>query len=197
MAFPGLALNYSPTEGLIEGKTAIERRLSDLRGAFADPAAYAAELAQEDRVLYRVTAVEPAQGEGQLHYTLGVLMPGTIGQEYILTRGHAHAWRPAAEVYLCLRGQGIMLLEDATTGRAWHEPFPANGAVYVPGSTFHRTVNTGEEPLVYWGIYPWNAGHDYEAIAGRNFRQVVVRVNGQPQVMERAEFLKTLGRTEE
>jgi glucose-6-phosphate isomerase len=31
---------------------------------------------------------------------LGVLMPGKVGAEYFMTKGHIHAWRPAAEVYL-------------------------------------------------------------------------------------------------
>ncbi len=38
-------------------------------------------------------------------------------------------------------------------------PLEAGAVVYVPGHTAHRTVNTGPAPLVYLGIYPWDAGH--------------------------------------
>ena len=31
-------------------------------------------------------------------------------------------------------------------------------------------MNTGNVPLTYLGVYPAKAGHDYAAIAGRNFR---------------------------
>ena len=55
-----------------------------------------------------------------------------------------------------------------------------NTVVYVPGHTAHRTVNTGSEPLVYWGILSSEAGHDYGAVGKRNFRQVIVEVTVSP-----------------
>lgn len=178
--------------GLIEGGVTVLRRLSDLRGCFADEAAYAAALAQGDPVIYTVSTIQPAQGEGQLHGALGVIWPGRIGAEYHLTRGHLHAWRPAAEMYLGLRGQGMMLLEDEATGEGGMVPLLPQGVVYVPGGTAHRTINTGDEPLVYLGVYPAEAGHDYEAVARRHFRQVVVAMDGKPTLLDRAAFLATL-----
>lgn len=61
--------------------------------------------------------------------------------------------------------------------------------VYVPGSTAHRTVNTGDAPLVYWGVLASRAGHDYGALRESNFDLVVVEAAGQPQVVNRAEYL--------
>ncbi len=180
--------------GVIEGGVTIQRRLSDLRGCFADEAAYAAALAQGDPVIYTVSTIGPVPGEGRLHGALGMITPGRVGAEYHLTRGHLHAWRLAAEIYLGLRGQGVMLLEDEATGESEMVPLLPHSAVYVPGFTAHRTINTGDEPLVYLGIYPAEAGHDYEAVAKRNFRQVVVAVNGRPALLDRAAFLATLGR---
>ncbi len=113
-------------------------------------------------------------------------MPGKIGREYYLTKGHFHAWRPAAEVYLGLRGHGLMLLEDERESRV--VPLMPQTAVYVPGHTAHRTINTGDEPLIYLGVYPAGAGHDYAAIAERNFRTVVVEANGQPVLLDRAAY---------
>jgi glucose-6-phosphate isomerase len=46
-------------------------------------------------------------------------------------------------------------------------------------------MNTGSVPLVYLGIYPSNAGHDYGAIAARNFRKIVVERDGKPEMINR------------
>jgi glucose-6-phosphate isomerase len=186
-----LSLPYTVADGKIAGYNPTARHLRDVAAAFADQAA-AANLAANNPLLYYVTLIDDHNGPGQLHYGLGVLMPGKVGAEYYMTKGHLHAWRPAAEVYIGLAGQGMMLLEDEESGDCTAVPLAANTVVYVPGHTAHRTVNTGDEPLVYWGVLASDAGHDYGAVGERNFRQVVVAVDGQPVVMERAEFLAQL-----
>jgi glucose-6-phosphate isomerase len=187
-----LFARFDPATGLVQGVAPAERRLSSLRGCFADERAYAAELARGDPLVYSVSAVEPMAGEGQLHYAVAVLMPGRVGAEYYLTKGHLHQWRAAAEVYLGLAGEGLMLLEDEATGEAGAVPLLAHSAVYVPGHTAHRTINTGDVPLTYVGVYPAGAGHDYGTIAERNFRDVVVAVDGRVAVLERAAYLRAL-----
>ncbi len=187
-----LFARFDPLTGTIPGVVENTRRLSDLRGFFADEAACAALIAQGDPVLYSTAAVEPDAGDGALHYAIARLMPGRVGEEYYMTKGHFHAWRPAAEVYIGLSGSGAMLLEDEAGEKSRLVPLEANSVVYVPGHTAHRTINTGEMPLVYLGIYPAAAGHDYGAIATRNFRQVVVAVNGTPTLMDRQSYLQSL-----
>ena len=178
---------------MLEGATSSQRRLSELQGCFEDSAAFEARLREGDSILYSVSSIEPAHGDGQLHYGLGVLAPGRIGGEYFMTRGHLHAWRPAAEVYVGLSGDGAMLLEDEQTGESRLVPLVANSIVYVPGHTAHRTINTGDTPLTYIGIYPAAAGHDYGAIASRNFRKAVVAVDGKPALVDRADYARLLG----
>ena len=68
----------------------------------------------------------------------------------------------------------------------------AERVVYVPGHTAHRTVNTGAEPLVYWGVLSSRAGHDYGALAENNFALVVVEIEGRPQVLTREGYLRSL-----
>lgn len=184
--FEQLLSRYDPATGEIAGAQPAERRLADLRGCFADADAYAAALARGNPLLYRVASVEPAGGEGDLHYGIGCLMPGRIGDEYFLTKGHLHAWRPAAEFYFGLSGEGVMLLEDEVTGESRIVPLRPHHAVYVLGRTAHRTINTGTTPLTYLGVYPARAGHDYGAIAQRNFRCVVVERDGRPALLPRA-----------
>jgi glucose-6-phosphate isomerase len=183
--FIQLTQSYDPQSATMDGGAVVERRLSQLTGCFADEAAFAASVEQEDVVVYRVTAIEPADSSGDLHYGLGVIYPGKVGNEYFLTKGHLHATREAAEVYIGLSGSGFMLLEDEQTGESRLEPLGAGKVVYVPGHTAHRTMNTGNEPLTYFGVYPANAGHDYGAIAERNFRKILVEVDGQAVLKDR------------
>ncbi|MFN8441706.1 MAG: glucose-6-phosphate isomerase family protein [Caldilineaceae bacterium] len=185
-------LQYDAQTGEIEGRTPTIRHLSDLAGSFADPAAYQQALAAGNPLLYRATQVEDAREEGDLHYGLAILYPGKVGDEYYMTKGHIHAWRPAAEVYIGLAGQGLMLLEDERSGECIALPLERNRTVYVPGYTAHRTINTGNEPLVYWGILSSRAGHDYGSIGKRNFSKMVVEVDGRPTVLERSDYLRRI-----
>lgn len=188
---PNDVLRFDPMQGMIEGRVPMERYLADVRSSFADQVACEGRLV-ENPLLYSVTQIEDHGGEGQIHYGLGILMPGRIGREYFMTKGHLHAWRPAAEVYIGLRGRGMMLLEDERTGECRAVPLEANRTLYVPGHTAHRTVNVGDEPLVYWGILSSAAGHDYGAVGERNFCKVIVEKDGEPVVMDREEFLREL-----
>lgn len=181
-------INFDLEDSKIEGAERTERRLSDLEGFFADAAAYEAALQEDDPVVYHVQSLSPADGGGDLHYGLGTLMPGRIGREYYLTKGHLHSWREAAEVYIGLEGTGRMLLEDEKTGKSKMLPLEKDSIVYVPGYVVHRTVNCGDVPLKYIGVYPAGAGHDYGAIAERNFYSVIVEIDGQPKLFDRKKF---------
>lgn len=184
-----LARSYDCATGQIKGAIMVRRSLSDLRGSFVDSQALESALRRGNPLIYTVASVEPGKGTGDLHYGLGVLMPGKIGDEYFLTKGHYHAWREAAEVYIGLRGEGCMLLEDENSGQSLMEPLGSGKIVYVPGHTAHRTINTGSEPLVYIGVYPSAAGHDYGSIATRNFRKVLIERDGHPLLLDRSEIL--------
>lgn len=186
MIAPSLVSKLNLESGTIEGTALTKRFLADLHGSFADHAAYDQALTRGNPLLYTVSGVEPANGEGQLHYGLGMLMPGKVGREYYLTKGHYHAWREAAEVYVGLRGEGAMLLESEGESRLL--PLREGLVVYVPGHTAHRTINTGTVPLLYLGIYSAAAGHDYAALAQRNFRNVVIEQAGRPVMLERSSF---------
>jgi glucose-6-phosphate isomerase len=181
-----LVSRFDPATGAIAGAPLQARRLSDLRGCFADAQAYAAALAAGDPVVYTVADVAPAQAAGDLHYAIGRLMPGRIGSEYYMTRGHMHAWRAAAELYIGLSGEGLLLLEHEAGGASRIVPLRRDELVYVPGHTAHRTVNTGSEPLSYLGVYPAAAGHDYEALARTNFRCVVIERDGRALMLPRS-----------
>ena len=185
LSSPSLLATFDPRTGTIPGVVPVTRHLSDLRGCFANAAAYDVALAAGNPLLYSVAAVEPAGGDGDLHYGVGRIEPGRVGDEYFMTKGHLHAWRAAAEIYIGLGGEGVMLLEDEATGESRMVCLHLHQVVYVPGGTAHRTMNTGREPLTYVGIYPAKAGHDYGAVGRNNFRCVVVERDGRPVMRER------------
>lgn len=190
MPLPPSELRYLSSDASIEGVVSNERWLSGLRDSFVDQAAFDVALSAGDVMVYRVASVESANGEGQLHYGLGLLMPGKIGKEYFHTRGHIHAFRPAAEVYICLQGQGLMLLEHESDGTYEVVEMTPDRVIYVPGYTTHQTINTGTEPLTYWGVLSSQAGHDYEFVKVNGFRHLIVEENGKPVVINREDFWK-------
>lgn len=187
-----LSTQIDTETGEVIGVTPKIRTLDSLKHLFLDQIICQRVLENENPVIYSVASVEPAQGDGQLHYGLGKILPGKIGCEYYFTAGHLHAYRPAAEFYFGIQGEGLMLLQHETSGEVRVLPLRKNTMVYVPGYTAHRTVNCGKTPLVYLGIYPAQAGHEYGIIAERNFDQVVIEINGQPVVMQRQEALRLL-----
>ena len=179
---------FDPNTGMIPGVAALQRHLSELRGCFSNAVAYEQTLTKSDPLLYSVAAVEPASGDGDLHCAIACIMAGRVGEEYFMTKGHLHSSREAAEFYIGLSGEGVMLLEDEASGESRMVALRPNSAVYVPGKTAHRTMNTGHTPLTYLGVYPAKAGHDYAAIAGRNFRCVVVERERRPTMIERTKL---------
>lgn len=183
---------YAVSTGTVDHQPATERWLSQLAGVFTDESAYQQALTGRDILVYKVTNIEENTGEGQLHYGLAFLMPGRVGDEYYMTRGHIHAWRPAAEVYICLSGQGIMLLQDEQTGDCTAVELTPSQLVYVPGHSAHRTINTGSTPLIYWGVLSSDAGHDYEYVRQHPFKKVVIQTECGPVVMEREQYLQRL-----
>lgn len=187
--FTKLMERYDPSTGEMKGGKEVIRRLSQLEGVFCDEQAYHRAIAKEDSIVYRISVVEPADGPGDLHYGLGVLYPGKVGDEYYLTKGHLHSTREAAEVYIGLEGEGVMLLQDESTKECRLESLGVGKVVYVPGCTAHRTLNIGKVPLTYFGVYPANAGHDYAAISESNFLKVLIEEGGEPVLKDRKSLL--------
>lgn len=185
---------FNAVTGEIPGAKAAARHLADLRGCFANEAAFETMVAAGNPLIYTVTSFEGGQGEGDLHYGIGLIMPGQVGDEYFMTKGHLHSWRAAAEFYIGLTGEGVMLLENEDSGESRMVPLTASHVIYVPGKTAHRTMNTGTGPMTYLGIYPAKAGHDYGAIAKRNFLNVVAECDGRPKMIPRTRFQAMLAR---
>ena len=59
---------------------------------------------------------------------------------------------------------------------------------YVPPGWGHRTINTSSEKLVFFFIYPSDAGHDYELVRERGFAKIVIEEDGVPKVVDNSRF---------
>lgn len=167
----------------------IVRRLSAMNGQFANQHAYQAMLEQEDIVLYEVYELQRSELAGEMWHGLSVVHPGKVGDEYFMTKGHFHAALETAEVYYCVKGEGVIVMETRE-GQWAVEPLRSNRVLYVPPGWAHRSVNTGsDEDLVTFFVYPGNAGHDYASIEKQGFRRLVVERDGRPEVIDNPRWL--------
>lgn len=176
-------------EILSEYDNHIERRLSAMKGQFLDTQAYEAMLAEDDTLLYEVYEIKRPEIAGELLNGLSIVHPGIVGHEYFMTKGHFHTVIDTSEVYYCLKGEGVMVME--TPEGEWAvEPLRPNSVLYVPPRWAHRSVNTSpNEDLVTFFVYPGNAGHDYGTIETQGFRKLVVERNGVPVIVDNPRWM--------
>jgi len=173
-------VDFDLHSGLSKSRKALQRRLSSMKGMFYDAEAQAARLKTEDPLVYEFYDLEVPSSEKHIAYGTSITYPGTVGDEYFMTKGHFHAVLETAEVYYCLRGHGFMLMEDSNGDWEAQELTPGL-AVYVPPGYAHRSINVSpSEPLVTFFAFPGHAGHDYGTIETKGFRKLAVQRGGQP-----------------
>ncbi|MGI8458802.1 MAG: glucose-6-phosphate isomerase family protein [Propionibacteriaceae bacterium] len=177
---PPVVLDIRTDEGRLIGSNGrYEKFWPDLAGLYRDGAAYAERLSADDgRPAYWVESTRTEDGPGGLITGISVLEPGTVGQEYAMTRGHLHAVSDRSELYVGLAGRGVMILETLD-GRSEVVDVVPGAAVYVPGHWVHRSVNVGSERFSTLFCYAADAGQDYAIIerAG-GMKSLVVTAEG-------------------
>ena len=158
----------------------LERRLSDMTGYFLEEPG-------TDADAYRVHEVQVPPTNNNLLSSTTVLQPGKVGNEYFMTKGHFHAVRDRAEIYLALSGEGLLVMatEEGEVVTADMRPGIAS---YVPGHWAHRSVNVGDEPLVFYAVYIGDAGYDYATIEEQGFPVVVVDNGHGPEVVDNPRY---------
>ena len=153
-----------------------QKRYADLEGVFEDEAAFEARrAAAADEVAYDVYEHRRSDDAGDLVFGTSRVYPGLVGREFNMTRGHAHVRADRAELYLCLSGLGVLLLQapDGTSSVVELHP---GAAAYVPPFAVHRSINVGDAPLVTLFCYPSDSGQDYDVVLGAHgMRLLVVR----------------------
>ncbi|MCW4027789.1 MAG: cupin domain-containing protein, partial [Candidatus Bathyarchaeota archaeon] len=174
--------------GICPYKVRVERRLSDVAEHFLESGLAEKMLRKgENPLIYEVFEISQESTEGKLNVCCTVLYPGKIGDEYFLTKGHFHEKESTSEVYVGMEGEGIILIQDRD-GKSTQVEIGPNVLVYIPPNTAHRSVNTGNSNLVFLAIYPSEAGHDYEAVRTRGFKELVTENDGKPRVVENPRY---------
>lgn len=165
MREPGLC-RVDVAEGALEGATGrYTKALGDLQGIYEDEAAYRDLLARlGDSPVYEVSDYRPSSDAGDMIIGVTRMLPGKVGREFFLTRGHIHANANRPEMYYGESGRGVMLLESPAGEIRTVEIGPRT-ICYVPPYWIHRAVNVGPDTLVMTFAYPADSGQDYDIIA--------------------------------
>ena len=74
-------------------------------------------------------------------------------------------------------------MEDEAGDTAVEELHPGR-VVYVTPRWAHRSINTGDEDLVTFFVYPGHAGHDYATIDVTGFRKRLFEHNGVATIVD-------------
>ena len=151
--------------GLMTGTpTRYQKRLRDLRGLYADTAAFETLVSSRGNdVVYEVTDHRPNANPGDVITGVTRMSPGKVGEEFFMTRGHIHALIDRPELYYGLKGEGLMLMESPD-GETRMIEIRSNTACYVPSFWIHRSMNLGNEDFVMLFCYPADSGQDYDII---------------------------------
>ena len=180
VSIDGLTGNVEPATGRYA------KRLSELRGIFQDGVAYERAIVErEDPVVYEV--VDYRKAESDLCFGTTIMAPGKVGDEYYMTRGHFHERPDRGEAYYTQSGQGLLLLE-ARGGETRTVEMRPGVCAFIPPDWAHRSINTGDETLVFVWFCATDAGHEYGEILERGMRKLVVEQDGRAAVIGNPNF---------
>lgn len=179
-----LLIAFDMKTGLSPDAEPTQRRLSKMKGMYADGEAYAKMIDGDDPLVYEFYELGLPEEAGEIAFGTSIVYPGKVGDEYFMTKGHFHTIIETGEVYYCLHGRGCMLMENPEGDWEVRELKPGI-AVYVPPRYSHRSINTSsDETLVTFFAFRADAGHDYGTIETKGFRKLVVERNGKPEIVD-------------
>ena len=182
-----LAVLIDPQSGAMTPSTGqYSKRLSELRDLYRDKKALDEILANKgDVVAYEVQ--EFTQPDADIFFGTTTMYPGRVGEEFFMTRGHFHMRRDRGEVYYTQSGEGLLLLESRV-GETHTVAMRPGSCVLIPPDWAHRSINTGNVPLVFVWVCSTDAGHDYGDILKRGMRKLVVCKDNTVQVVTNLDF---------
>lgn len=155
------------------------RPASVMRGYYKDKAALEKLIADKgDPMHYETFEKHVPEEYGHLLFCISKIQPGLIGEEFFMTKGHYHTRVNTGEIYFCLQGRGYMVMKTGD-GDFNAQPMTKGSVVYVPPYWAHRSVNTGNEPLTMFCVWPGDAGHNYGDIEREGFPKRVFSRDGR------------------
>lgn len=173
----------SLNNGLDINNQSKKRYLSQMKGMFADEVVYNKMLQEGDRLIYEFYDFGMPENAKDLSFGTSICYPGKVGNEYFMTRGHFHTILDTSEVYYCIGGEGIMMMENPEGDVDYKELTPGC-ALYVPRRYAHRSICTSKnEPLITFYTFRADAGHDYGTIETKGFRKLVVENDNRATIV--------------
>ena len=160
-----------------------QRVLKDIASIFLDQDAL--KNIPEETSVYQVQSWLPvAEGtSGGLFFGTSTILPGKVGNEYFMTKGHYHAKSDRAEFYWGVQGEGMLILMDRDRN-TWAEKVYPGSLHYIGGEIAHRLANTGSENLIVGACWPSDAGHDYQEIAVNGFSARLLEIDRNPVLID-------------
>lgn len=180
-------IDFDMMSGLSNTAISTKRYLSQMKNMFFDDKAYESMLKKEDVLVYEFYELDAPTQDSDLVFGTSITYPGMVGNEYFMTKGHFHSILDTAEVYYCLSGEGCVLMENME-GVACCMELKKGRAVYVPPGFAHRSINTGNIPLVTFFVFRADAGHDYKTIESKGFRKLLICDDGKPVLIDNPGF---------
>ena len=163
------------------------RAMKEVASIFRDQIA-ARAIAPETSVYAVQSWLPVAEGtQGALFFGVSTIMPGKVGNEYFMTKGHFHLKSDRAEFYWGVAGKGMLILKDQNNN-TWGEEVSPGSLHYIGGNTAHRLANTGDCELIVGACWPADAGHDYETIAQNGFTARLLEIDGSPKFVQNSDW---------
>jgi glucose-6-phosphate isomerase len=167
-------IKFDLKTGLSDTKKALQRHASQMEGMYFDNNALGALIQDGDPLIYEFYDMGIKETESNLAYGTSMVFPGKVGDEFFMTKGHFHTILDTSEIYYCLSGFGMMLMESPE-GDIEYQLMRPGDAVFVPGRYAHRSINLSlTEKLVTFFVFRADAGHDYGSIEGKSFRKLIL-----------------------
>jgi len=179
----GFTIDFDLGTGLSSGVESLKRKVSNMKGMFLDSEAERKLIEGGDPLMYEFHEIGAPDDGGDVAAGTSIVYPGKVGGEYYMTAGHFHTILDTAEVYYCIGGKGFMLVESKD-GDTHAYPIKAGEMVYVPKGYAHRSINTGDSPLITFFAFRADAGHDYGTIKEKGFRKLIVEKDGKPEIID-------------
>ncbi len=179
----GFSVDFDLKTGRSKSAETTKRYLSQMKEMFFDAEAVEEILKKEDPLIYEFYELGCPERSGDLAFGTTIVYPGTVGDEFYMTKGHFHTRLETSEVYYTLSGEGYMVMENPE-GDMIEIPLKKNESVYVPRRYAHRTVNTGSVPLILLFVFDADAGHNYGTIETKGYHKMIVERDGKPAVVD-------------
>ena len=174
---------FDLTDGKSPSQPSTKRSLADIKKIFVDPAAAERILEKENPLVYEFYEIGIPSHPGDLAFGTSITYPGKVAGEYYMTKGHFHQVLETAEVYYCIQGHGMMMMENPEGQWDCQELTPGK-AVYVPKRFAHRSINIGKNPFITFFCFRADAGHDYKTIETKGFHKIVVVKDGETAIID-------------